>query len=405
MRKKTAPADQEAAQEYFMIKLTVLVFLSFLFLGAPNSLIGTAWPAAYPGLGVPLSWASGLSCASQCAMVAASFFSGRLSRRLSTGPAIGICLLVMALSLLGISAGGSYWLYLLFCVPLGLGMGFLDVSMNSFAALHLPAWCMSWLHGFWSLGAMAGPYVMAFYLRDEDWRGGYAAIGRATLLFAALMALSLPWWKKAGFAGGRQEDISGSAMTAGEILHLRGIAEASGTLVLYNAVEGTAFLWGSSYLVLSRGITEAAAARWISLFFLGIALGRIGCGFLAMRLPGQTIVRLGEGAAALGIFCMLIPAGESILPAGFLLTGVGCGPIYPTTLRSTPEIFGKEAAKAVMGVQIAIAYAGSALLPAVFGWFGEHVSMALLPYFLLLFLAGTVAASERLNRIRKKAGA
>jgi fucose permease len=388
-----------------MIGIAVLIFLSFLFLGAPNSLIGTVWPAAYPELGVPFPWAGWLSFALQGAMVTASFFSGRLSRRMSTGVSIGSCLFLMALSLLGISAGGSYWLYLLFCVPLGLGMGFLDVSMNSFAALHLPVWCMSWLHGFWSFGAMAGPYVMAFFLGNGNWRGGYAAIGRATLLFAALIFLSLPQWKKAGFANIRPEDSAATSMTVREILHLRGIAEASGTLVLYNAVEGTAFLWGSSYLVLARGVTEAAAARWISLFFLGIALGRISCGFLAMKLPGQTIVRLGEGAAALGILCLLIPAGEGILPAGFLLTGMGCGPIYPTTLRSTPDIFGKEAAKAVMGVQIAIAYVGSALLPPIFGWFGEHISMALLPYFLLLFLAGTVAVSERLSRIRKKAGA
>lgn len=379
--------------------LLIIIYMAFISLGLPDSLLGTAWPAIMTDMSLPVSYAGILSVIISGGTIISSVLSERIIRRFRTGPVTAVSVTLTAFALLGFSLSGNFWVLCLLAVPLGLGAGSVDASLNNFVALHYKASHMSWLHCFWGVGATAGPVIMSFFLTGEGgWKPGYRTIGIIQICLVILLFISLPLWKKAGEGSGQQE-LSGEPGGILAILGKPGVKTALLTFFSYCAVEAAAGLWGGSYLVLNRGITEGTAAKWISMYYFGITLGRFAAGFVTMKMDNRSLVRLGQGILAAGLLCILLPLGkDSILPAGFLLMGIGCAPVFPCLLHETPKRFGRNLSQALMGIQMASAYVGTTLMPPLLGLMAQHFSFTIYPYYLLAVTAMMVVFNELTNK-------
>ena len=372
--------------------LLFLIYLSFISLGLPDGLLGSGWPAMYPELGVEVSCAGILSAIISVGTIVSSLLSDRLTRRLGTGKVTALSVGATAAALLGFSVSRSFAALCLWAVPYGLGAGSVDASLNNYVALHYESRHMSWLHCMWGLGASIGPYVMAWTLAGgQSWRMGYRYVGLLQILLTAILFCSLPLWKHRPAQGGESR-----ALPLGEILSIPGAKEVMCTFFGYCALEQTAALWGSSYLVLHLGMDAERAAGFGCLFFLGITAGRFLSGFVTMKVCDRDMVRLGSGVILLGILALLLPLGEGGALAGLLLVGFGCAPVYPCILHSTPEHFGAERSQAVIGVQMASAYVGTCLAPPVFGFLAQRTGAGLMPWYLLAILVLMAGMHERM---------
>ncbi|WP_418666095.1 MFS transporter [Allofournierella sp.] len=377
--------------------LLAVIYLSFISLGLPDSLLGAAWPSMYGEFGVPVSCAGALSMIIALGTVLSSLQSDRLTRKLGAGRVTLISVAMTALALLGFSASGSFWQLCLWAVPYGLGAGSVDAALNNYVALHYASRHMSWLHCMWGVGASLGPWVMGRALTaGSGWNAGYRSIALLQAGLTAILLASLPLWKlRSGAVPGRQA-TKAKALTLGQILRIPGAKAVMLTFFCYCALEQTAGLWASSYLVLHKGVAAGTAAGFAGLFFVGITVGRALSGFLTMRLNDGQMVRLGQGVAAAGIAALLLPLGKEAALCGLLLIGLGCAPIYPCTIHATPGRFGAGRSQAIIGVQMASAYVGTCLMPPLFGLIAARLSAALFPVYLLVILLLMAAMHELL---------
>ena len=367
--------------------LLAVIYLAFVSLGLPDSLLGTAWPEMYLQFDVPVSYAGAVSLIISAGTVFSSLQSDRLTRRLGAGRLTALSVAMTATALFGFSCSGSFWMLCLWAIPYGLGAGSVDAALNNYVALHYASRHMSWLHCMWGLGASAGPYIMSYALSGGGtWNLGYQIIGVIQCALTAVLLLSLPLWR--GDTGKAQEGDAGAAssLTLRQIWRLPGAREVMASFFCYCAMESTAILWGSSYLVLHGNMSADRAAGFAALFYLGITVGRALNGFLAIRYEDDTLIRMGEGILAVGVLLLLIPGGMWLPVAGLILVGLGCAPIYPSIVHSTPRHFGPEKSQAVIGVQMACAYIGSLLMPPLFGLLANHIGVFLFPYYLLVLL-------------------
>lgn len=378
--------------------LLVIIYLSFISLGLPDSLLGSAWPTMYKELGVPLSYAGIISMIIALGTIVSSLQSDRLTKKLGTGKVTAISVAITAAALFGFSISHSFLALCLWAVPYGLGAGSVDASLNNYVALHYESKHMSWLHCMWGVGATAGPYIMGFALTSGGvWSNGYRIISILQFLLTAVLVCSLPLWKKrpkpTDEAG---EEIPAKSLSLKEVLHIPGAKEVMLCFFCYCAVEQTASLWASSYLTLCKNIPAETAARFAGMFFIGITLGRGISGFITMKLNDTQMIRLGEGLVGLGILIMLLPLGQTASLAGLVIIGLGCAPIYPCVIHSTPAHFGADRSQAIIGVQMASAYVGTCLMPPFFGMIANHITVALLPVYLLVILLLMVLMHELL---------
>jgi fucose permease len=280
-------------------------------------------------------------------------------------------------------------------IPYGLGAGGVDAALNNYVALHYASRHMSWLHCMWGVGATVGPAIMGAVLAaGHSWNAGYRSIGLIQLVLTAILFLSLPLWRAAD--GGAAESGRGGALSLREIVSLRGVKAVMLCFFCYCAVEQTVGLWASSYLVTARGVNPVTAAKCGSLFFLGITAGRAVSGFLTFKLGDREMVRLGLGIIALGILLVLLPLGNGAALAGLILIGLGCAPVYPSLIHSTPAHFGAERSQAIIGVQMASAYTGTSLMPPLFGALAARTSIRFFPLYLLVLLVLMILSHERL---------
>lgn len=394
--------------------LLAVIYISFISLGLPDSLLGSAWPSMYPQLEVPVSYAGVISMIIAAGTVVSSLQSDRLTKRFGTGRVTAVSVGMTAAALLGFSFSHSFMALCLWAIPYGLGAGSVDASLNNYVALHYASRHMSWLHCMWGLGASVGPYIMSYALTGgQGWNMGYRYIGIFQVALSAILFLSLPLWKKPlkpgkaemdadeGEISARQQKNQKSdrekPLTLGQILKIRGAKEVMVCFFCYCALEQTAGLWASSYLVLHRGIDAQTAASYASLFYLGITIGRGISGFLTIRFSDKRMVQMGEGMIALGIFILFLPFGMQALSlAGLVLIGLGCAPVYPCLIHSTPAHFGADKSQAVIGVQMASAYVGTCLMPPLFGLLARGISITLFPVFLLVLLVLMLAMHEKL---------
>ncbi len=378
--------------------LLAVIYLSFISLGLPDSLLGSAWPVMHAELGVPTSWAGIISVIISMGTVVSSLQSDRLTKRLGAGRVTAASVGLTAAALFGFSASGSFWGLCLWAIPYGLGAGSVDAALNNYVALHYASRHMSWLHCMWGLGAAIGPYIMGLALSGSaGWQMGYRYISLLQIVLTAVLAATLPLWRVHQRAGGGAEQDA-RPLTLNQILRIPGAKEVMAAFFCYCALEQTAILWSSSYLHLHRGVPAETAAGYAGLFFLGITAGRALSGFLTMKLSDPQMIRLGQGLIALGALTLLLPLHESAALAGLVLVGLGCAPIYPCIIHSTPGHFGADKSQAVIGVQMASAYVGTCLMPPLFGLVSEHLSPALFPLYLLAILAVMAAAHEALLR-------
>lgn len=395
--------------------LLAIIYLAFISLGLPDSLLGSAWPTMYQQFGVPISYAGIISMIISAGTIVSSLQSDRLTKKLGTGKVTAISVAATAVALFGFSFSHSFWALCLWAIPYGLGAGSVDASLNNYVALHYESRHMSWLHCMWGVGATAGPYIMGIALSmGQGWNMGYRYIGIIQVVLTAVLVFSLPLWK------GRKsttenlqnaemeqllENVSEKADTTAEkalslreILKIAGAKEVMLCFFCYCALEQTAGLWASSYLTLHKGVSSETAAIFASLFYIGITVGRAISGFITMKLNDTQMVWLGQSIIALGIMAMVLPGSNVLALAGLILIGLGCAPIYPCVIHSTPAHFGADKSQAIIGVQMAFAYIGILAMPPLFGVLASRISVALLPCYLFAILVVMVIMHELLTK-------
>ena len=310
-----------------------------------------------------------------------------------------------AVALFGFSISNSVLELCLWSIPYGLGAGAIDAALNNYVALHFAARHMSWLHCFWGLGASVSPYIMTYCLTsDFGWRMGYQSVSVIQLILTVFMFMSLPLWKKPVTQAAGEEADAPAALGVIGAMKIRGVPHVLLAFFAYCALEATAGLWAASYFVEHRGTDPETAAAFASLFFLGITVGRFLNGFLADRFSDKTLVRVGSAILVGGLVLIMIPAATDLFAlAGLIITGLGCAPIYPCIIHSTPAHFGRENSQAIVGIQMASAYTGCALMPPVFGLIGDYIGVGLYPFYMALFALLMIFMTERLNRMFEKA--
>ena len=392
--------------------LLAVIYVAFISLGLPDAVLGAAWPTMSVDLGAPISWAGGISMTISAGTIVSALLSDRMTLHFGAGKVTVVSVALTALALFGFSVAPNYWVLILLAIPYGLGAGGVDAALNNYVAIHYESRHMSWLHAMWGIGALTGPYVMGFALgAGQGWPWGYRYISILQVALTAILIFSLPLWKKrseaktgevSGESDGTANDETRKPLGVRGVLAIRGAKEILVMFFCYCALESTAMLWGSSYMVLGKGIDKTTAAMWASLFCIGITIGRLASGFLTMKFNDPTMIRLGQALVLTGIVSMLLPLPYNIgTTVGLMIIGLGCAPIYPCVIHSTPAYFGEDKSQAIVGMQMACAYVGSMCMPPVFGLIAQHISVLWFPLYMLVFLVLMVIMHESL---RKKCG-
>lgn len=379
--------------------LLAIIYLAFISLGLPDSLLGSAWPSMYKELGASVSWAGIVSMIIAAGTIVSSLASDRMTKRFGAGTVTAVSVCMTAAALFGFSISSSFWMLCIFAVPYGLGAGSVDAALNNFVAIHYPARHMSWLHCMWGVGASLGPVIMGAAITGGfRWMGGYRSISIMQIVLTVILFVTLPLWRKHKSQNTVGEKCdSGEKLTFGQLLRRPGVREVMVCFFCYCAAESTAGMWAASYCTLNRGITPEQAAGWASLFYIGITAGRFVSGFLTIGINDKNMIRIGEVLLVIGIGVVLLP-GNGFLPVGLVLIGCGCAPIYPSIIHSTPSNFGVELSQAIIGIQMASAYVGSCLVPPLFGLIADYVNISLYPIFILAITILMIIMSERLYR-------
>ena len=381
--------------------LLAIIYLAFISLGLPDSMLGAAWPEMYVEFGVPLSCAGILSALIAAGTIVSSLQSDRLTLKLGTGKVTAISVAMTAAALFGFSITHNFWLLCLWAIPYGLGGGSVDASLNNYVALHYKSRHMSWLHCMWGVGAATGPYIMGYALTSgHGWNSGYRIISIMQIVLTVILFLSLPLWKKRTTVI-EETGEKRKPMALKDVLKIKGAKEVLVCFFCYCAIEQTAGLWASSYLSLYKGVPVETAASFGAMFFIGITVGRAISGFLTIKLTDIKMIRLGQTLILLGIIIMFLPLNAYASLAGLIMIGLGCAPIYPCVIHSTPAHFGEDKSQAVIGVQMAFAYTGTLCMPPLFGVIANTITVALLPVYLIILLILMVVMHEALCRKTK----
>jgi fucose permease len=379
----------------FTTFLLIIIYLSFISLGLPDSLLGSAWPSMYNSLNVPLHYAGFISMIISGGTVISSIFSEKIIRRFGTGVVTVSSVLMTAMALIGFSISHVFIALCLFAIPLGLGAGSVDTALNNYVALHYKARHMSWLHCFWGIGASIGPFIMsAFLIRKNSWNLGYGTIGVIQIFLVILLFISLPLWGKKKPEMARENE----SVKFTRLFHIVGVKQVLIAFFCYCSIETITGLWGSSYLVTVKNISPETAAQWIALYYIGITSGRFISGFITMKLSNRQMIRLGQIIIACGIIILVSPFGNNILLPGLFIIGLGCAPIYPSLIHETPKNFGKKHSQGIIGIQMASAYIGTTLMPPLFGRIAAQASFNIFPISIGILLILKIIMVEILNK-------
>ena len=376
--------------------LLIVIYVTFISLGLGDSLLGSAWPVMHESLGVPIAYAGFVSVTISAGTICSSLLSNRLTHLFGAKSVVLMGVLVTIAALFGFSVSDSFVFIWLLAFPYGLGSGAVDATINNYVAVNYKAMHMNLLHCFWGVGAMIGPYVMGLLLVGGfDWTDGYRAIVFFQLIVVAMLLLSFPLWKKPVV----EEGVPKRIKPLSEIIRIKGVKLVLPALFAYCAIEATTILWASTFLVNVRGIAPETAAGFASLFFIGITVGRFLSAFIANSLSSKSMIRAGIFLIVSGIGFVLVPADIDLLSLiGLVIIGLGCAPIFPSILHSTPSNFGEENSSALVGVQMASAYTGSALMPPLFGLLAGFFGLGVFPIYLAMFAVLLFVLTTLLNR-------
>ena len=394
--------------------LLAIIYLAFISLGLPDGLLGAAWPFMYVEFAVPVSYSGVIFMIIAAGTIVSSLLSDRMTRRFGTGKVTALSVALTMAALFGFSISHSFWMLCLWAIPYGLGAGGVDASINNYVAIHYESRHMSWLHCMWGLGATIGPYIMGGVLsKGQIWNVGYRYVGFLQLGLTIILILSLPLWKerKTVSKDANETDAvleqaecknENKPLTFKEILAIPGTKATFVLFFCYCALEQTAGLWASSYLVLWRGVDAQTAATFASLFYIGITVGRGLCGFITMKFNDEKMIWMGLGIIGLGIGMILFPLGNVAALAGLIVVGLGCAPVYPCVVHSTPAKFGEDKSQAIIGIQMACAYVGTCFMPPIFGLIGDYISMSLFPAYMLVILVVMFVMHRQVCQIGKE---
>lgn len=387
--------------------LLAIIYLAFISLGLPDSLLGAAWPEMHSVLGVELSAMGIVTTLISCGTVVSSLFSDKVVGRFSTQAVVTVSVGLTAVGLLGFSFAPTFAVLCLFALPYGLGAGSIDAALNNYVALHYTSRHMSWLHCFWGVGTVISPYVMSYALGTEmGWAGGYKIVGGIQACILLILIATLPVWKKAGHKNDITADTGGSSeakKSAGLIgsLKIKGVSYVLLGFLGYCAAESTVMVWASTYFFEAKSTTAEVAAALGSLFFIGMTVGRFFSGFISNRVGDKNMIRAGLAISAIGVIIIAIPSGLAVSIVGFLLIGLGFAPVYPSIIHSTPNSFGAENSQAIIGIQMASAYVGATLAPPIFGLIANYVDVRLMPLYIAVFMIMCFVMLELLNKQAK----
>ena len=376
--------------------LLALIYIAFISLGLPDSLLGSGWPVMHAQLGVPISFMGLISMVISGETIVSSLMSDRLTRRFGTQIITTASVFLTAAALLGFSVSGQFWMLILFAVPYGLGAGAIDAALNNYVALHYTFRHMSWLHCFWGVGTIVSPFVMSYALTNFTWNIGYRLIGFVQMGIFLLLLLTLPAWK----ANQKNSQSSQENMGLFRALKIKGVPSLLLGFFAYCAAESTTMNWASTYLVEAKGITASQAAGLASLFYIGLTIGRFLGGFVMNKLGDRRMILLGTAILICGIAALLFPGSNNMVSfAGLIIIGFGCAPIYPCIIHSTPYNFGAENSGVIIGIQMASAYVCSTFMPPLFGFLGNRIGFGIFPVYLIIFVVLMICMTERTFKV------
>ena len=373
----------------FSLLLAAIIYIAFISLGLPDSMLGAAWPMMYADLNAPISYAGFISMTVCGGTVVSSIMYSRLARRIPTGIVTAVSVAMTALALMGFSFASSFPMIIALAVILGLGAGAVDAGLNNYVAIHFKARAMSFLHASWGIGTTVGPFLLSYLISiGLGWQEGYRILSTVQFIICIMLFASLPLWKKA-------ENAEKGDTTAPVPEYRRfckgAVIPAILAFFAYCSMENTAMIWSATFLVEARGFSEGLAAVSAGVLFWGMTAGRLFSGFISDRLGDRKMLAIGETASLIAILLIAFIPGKLSVAALFLL-GFGFGPIYPSMIHQTPEYFGVERSSEIMGLEMASAYVGSMFMPPVFGLIGRRISMDVFPLFALFFLILHTAA-------------
>jgi fucose permease len=391
----------------------IIIYMAFISLGLPDSILGAAWPVIWPEIGSSLGSAGIVSMIIAGGTIVSSLFSKKMVELLGTGRITFLSCFLTAASLFGFSIAPSMLWFIVLAIPLGLGAGAVDAALNHYVAENYKAHHMSWLHCFWGVGATMGPMIMAVNLANhQSWRGGYAVVAIIQFLFVIILLVTLPLWKRVART---QENLhtrepiesihveaTAEIMPQANTIRLRGVKPTLLTFLLYCGIEAMVGLWGASYLVNTRGIAAETAAGWISLYYSGITVGRLTTGFITLKVHNRLLIRYGQLVTIIGGVILLLPLHSTLSLLGLILIGFGLAPIYPGLLHETPARFGRENSARLFGYQMAVAYTGTTLIPPLFGFISVRTSIGMFPFAVLTLLILMFLSTETVNRLLGK---
>ncbi|MDD6328314.1 MAG: MFS transporter [Eubacteriales bacterium] len=374
--------------------LLSIIYLAFISLGLPDSLLGAAWPVMRQTFDVPVSYMGVVSMIISGGTICSSLMSERLTKRFGTRYVTLVSVFLTAVALFGFSTASQFVFVCLWAIPYGLGAGAIDAALNNYVSIHYNARHMSWLHCFWGVGTIISPYIMSYALAKSAWSSGYRAVSFVQFGIVIVLACTLPVWnihkKKT------DEEKEPAIIGLKGALKIKGVPWLLFGFFAYCAAEATAMLWTSSYLVGVRNVSEKTGAAFASLFFIGITVGRFVSGLISDRLGDRNMIRLGIVVALSGALLVMLPF-ETDLPTltGFIVIGLGCAPVYPSIIHSTPYNFGVANSQAIIGIQMASAYIGSTFMPPLFGVLSNITGLSLMPFFIAAFLLMTIIMVEK----------
>ena len=379
--------------------LLAVIYLAFISLGLPDSMLGAAWPSMFVDFGVPFSYAGIVSAIVAFGTIVSSLASDRITRKLGASKTTAISVCITALALLGFAFSTEFWMVCVLAIPYGLGAGSVDAALNNYASLHFASKHINWLHCMWGIGSAIGPAIMGSILTSgKGWGSGYFTVSIIQIVIAAILFISLPIWKKPSKEAKAEIKPTEKPLSLRQIVSLKGAKSVMITFFCYCALEVTTSLWASSYLNLYKNIDAETAALWGSLYVLGITVGRAICGFISIKLNDIQLTRVGEAVMVSGFVLILLPLPNAFALVGLVVFGVGSAPVYPSIIHSTPARFGAEKSQALIGVQMASAYTGTCLMPPLFGLIANHVSISLFPVYIGALTVIMIVMFEVLNK-------
>lgn len=362
--------------------LLIVIYIAFISLGLPDAILGVAWPIMRTDFNLPLDAQGSIFIVTTVATILSSIASGYLIRKFKTYRITLFSVFLTAIALLGISYSPSFYWIILLAFPLGFGAGSIDTALNNYVALHFESHHMNWLHAFWGIGATLGPMIMSlFFSLQFSWRTGYFTLSMVQIVFFIIILISFPLWNKHNGKTVNTEELDfDEPVSYLDVLKTKGVLLSMMMFVAYCAIEFIIGQWGASYLVSERTMTVSTAGTLVGIYYIGITMGRILSGFISITVQNGKLIIGGIILFILSSFIIFIDAPYYILFVGFLLQGMGLAPIFPSLTHETPKRFGKQKSQSVIGFQMASAYVGASIFPALFGVIARYTNIGIYPF-------------------------